>query len=223
MRKEAIILIAILAVVIVGLVIGSKYYREGTAQPVKTDNKAQETLVRPDSPSIGPVDAKVTVVEFLDPECESCAAFAPVIKKLQKEFANDMRLVIRYAPFHKNARVAALYTEAAGRQGKYWEMQEKLFSKQSEWGEVHGHGTPAGPPPDPRPKFEKYAEELGLNVDQLKAAAEDPELAAKIDRDMQDVQTMGVRSTPTIYVNGRKLQRLTEADLRQLISSEINK
>jgi protein-disulfide isomerase len=222
MRKEVIILLAIVAVVIVAGVVGSSYYK-GTVQGVpKPDVKISEALVRPDSPSLGPADAKVTVVEFYDPECESCAAFSPAVKKVMKEFSGKVRLVMRYAAFHKNARLAAIYTEAAGEQGKYWEMQEMLFAKQGEWGEVHGH-APAAPVAPPTEYFEKYAQELGLNMDQFKASVSDPKHGAKVDRDMKDVQTMGVKRTPTFYVNGRMLAKLGETDLRNLINEELNK
>ncbi len=222
MRKEYIIIIGVLALAAVGLYVGSKYYG-GTIETPKPDPKAAEMMVRPDSPSLGPADAKVTIVEFLDPECETCAVFAPIVKKVARDSGENVRLVVRYAPFHKNARIAAIFTEAAGQQGKYWEMQDKLFAKQSEWGEVHGHGAPTGPPPDPREKFIKYAEELGLNIAQLRAAVDDPKLGAKVDRDLQDTRTLGVRSTPTIYVNGRKLSKLNEGELRGLIAEELKK
>ncbi len=136
MKKEAKILLAILVVVVVALFIGSKYYRQDIQKAPAADAETSEKLVRSDSPSIGPADAKVTVVEFYDPECESCAAFAPQVKSLISEFP-QVRFVYRYAAFHKNGKPAAIFTEAAGEQGKYWEMQEMLFKRQSEWGEKH--------------------------------------------------------------------------------------
>ena len=140
-----------------------------------------------------------------------------------KEFDGKVRLVSRYATFHKNAKLAAIYTEAAGEQGKYWEMQEKLFAEQDEWGEKHGHGAPAAPVAPANTLFDKYAKELGLNVDQLKASVADPKHAAKIDRDMSDVNILKVNRTPTFYVNGRLLARLTQPDLRALIQQELAK
>lgn len=221
MKKEVKILLGVGLLVIVAGVIGANYYRK-SVQGVPVAATVNEALVRPDSPSLGPADAKVTVVEFLDPECETCAAFAPVVKSLIKEFDGKVRFVVRYAAFHKNAKPAAIHTEAAGEQGKYWEMQEKLFSKQSEWGEVHG-APPSATAIPPTVSFEKYAQELGLNMDQFKASVSDPKHAAKVDRDMKDLQTMGVKSTPTFFVNGRKLARLNQQDLRALINEELKK
>lgn len=223
MKKEVIILLAIVGVVAVALLVGSSYYKESVQKAPEPGKKVAEELLRTDVPSTGPADAKVTVVEFYDPECESCAAFHPVVKNLLKEFDGKVRLVSRYATFHKNARLAALYTEAAGDQGKYWEMQEKLFEKQPEWGEKHGHGAPAAPVTPPDALFEKYAKELGLNVEQLKVSIADPKHAARIDRDMRDVDTLKVNRTPTFYVNGRLLAKLSQPELRALIMQEIAK
>jgi protein-disulfide isomerase len=224
MKKNVIILLAIVGIVVIAGVVGASYYRNSVqSSPVAAGKKIPEELVRADSPSIGPADAKVTVVEFYDPECESCASFHQAVKALQKEFEGKVRFVYRYATFHKNAKLAATYTEAAGEQGKYWEMQQKLFDKQDEWGEKHGHGAQPVPAGSAETFFNKYGQELGLNVDQLKASVADPKHAAKIDRDMRDVSALKVQRTPSFYVNGRMLARLSHPDLRALIQQELAK
>lgn len=227
MKKEVKILGAIAIVVIVGAVIGASYYRSsvqnervstGTTNPKQTTANS-EALVRPDSPTLGSADAKVTLVEFLDPECESCAAFAPVVKKILKDYDGKIRLVVRYMPLHPNSLTAATFTEAAGEQGKYWEAQEMLFSRQSEWGTKHG--------PNPAPKvdvntlFKQYAMELGLDKTKMDAAFAENRYLSKIERDYKDGQILGVRQTPSFFVNGRKLARFGEADLRALIEDEL--
>lgn len=223
MRKEVGILLAIVVLVIVGGLVGASYYR-GSVQKAPVQPNNAENLVRPDSRSLGPADAKVTVVEFLDPECESCAAFAPQVKSLLKEYDGRVRFVVRYMPLHRNAKMAAQYIEAAGEQGRYWEMMDKLFAEQGEWGEKHG---PAGHNPAPTvpvsQHFEKYGKELGLNPEQLNAAAGQRKYAEKADRDLQDGRALGVRQTPTFFVNGRRLARLSLADLRSLINEELNR
>lgn len=223
MKKEVIILLAIVGVVAIAGVVGASYYRGNVQKAPEPGTKIREELVRPDSPAIGPADAKVTVVEFYDPECEACASFHSSVKNLQKEFEGQVRFVYRYATFHNNARLAALYTEAAGEQGKYWEMQAKLFEKQGEWGEKHGHGAQPVPAGSAAGLFDKYAKELGLNMEQLKISLENPKHAAKIDRDMRDVQALRVLRTPTFYVNGRQLAQLREEYLRSLIRDELAK
>ncbi len=222
MRKEVGILLAIAVIVIVGGVIGASYYRgEVQKAPVAPDNS--KVLVRPDSPSLGPADAKVTVVEFLDPECESCAAFAPQVKAMLKEYEGRVRFVARYMPLHRNAKLAAQYTEAAGEQGKYWEFQEKLFAMQGEWGEKHGPSAHAAPTAPISTLFEKYGKEIGLDPQKLNVAAGNPEYANKAERDLNDGRALGVRGTPTFFVNGRKLARLSMQDLRALINEELAK
>ncbi|HLM57235.1 MAG TPA: thioredoxin domain-containing protein [Pyrinomonadaceae bacterium] len=227
MRKEIKILALIAVVVVVAAVLGAGYYRESKQGERKETATADSRLVRPDSPALGPADAPVTLVEFVDPECESCGAFAPVVKKILKDYDGKVRLVIRYMPFHPNSRLAASYTEAAGEQGKYWEMQELLFRRQPEWGEIHGHGpqvAAAAARREPAPVlFERYAAELGLDVDRARAAVAENRYASKVERDMRDGQSLGVSKTPTFFVNGRMLMRFGEAPLRALIEEELKK
>ncbi len=227
MRKEVKILGAIAVLVVVAAIVGANYYRNSVqSQRVTTgnsnSNKPQlnpEQLVRPDSPTLGATDAKVTIVEFLDPECESCAAFNPTVKKMMKEYDGKVRLVVRYMPLHPNSVLAATFTEFAGEQGKYWQAQEFLFQKQPEWGTKHGPATT--PQADVKALFEKYAMELGFDLAKFEAAVKENRYAAKLDRDRKDGQTLGVRQTPTIFVNGRKLARLYESDLKALIEEEL--
>lgn len=235
MRKEVIILGLIGIVVVIGGFVGASYYRSSVQKEsvVAPSNQpgaantgkpkvAPEVLVRPDSPVLGPADAKVTLVEFYDPECESCAAFAPVVKKIMKDYDGKIRLVARYMPLHPNSMTAATFTEAAGEQGKYWQAQDLLFVKQPEWGTKHG-GTPDPNAPSINQLFDKYAQELGLDLGKAEIAIKERRYDAKIKRDQADGQTLGVRRTPTFFVNGRELARFGEADLRALIDEELKK
>lgn len=230
MRKEIVILLAIIALVIVGAVIGSNYYRSSVQKDSVVGNNnaggkpkiAPEQLVRPDSPSLGPADAKVTLVEFYDPECESCASFSPVVKKILKENEGKIRFVTRYMPLHPNSLTAANFTEAAGEQGKYWEAQDILFRKQPEWGTKHGPPT-AAPQLNINELFDKYAKELGLDMDKAAVAIKSKKFDAKIEQDRKDGQAIGVRRTPTFFVNGRELATFGESYLRALIEEEMKK
>jgi protein-disulfide isomerase len=222
MKKEIKILGAIAIVVIIAAIVGANYYRssvQSERKPMAT--KANSSLIREDSPTLGAADAPVTIVEFLDPECESCAAFAPIIKKILKEYDGKVRLVVRYMPLHPNSLTAATFTEAAGEQGKYWQAQEMLFQKQPEWGTKHGPQT--GAPADVNTLFRKYAMELGLDINKMDAAFAENRYAAKLARDRKDGQSLGVTRTPTLFVNGRQLARLGESDLRFLINEELKK
>ena len=224
MRKEILILGAIIVIVIIAAILGSNYYRSSVQNERKPTNTATTTapagqLIRPDSPTLGPADAKVTLVEFYDPECESCAAFSPIVKKILKDYDGKVRLVARYMPLHPNSLSAATFTEAAGEQGKYWQAQEMLFQKQPEWGTKHGQ--PSGVEADINALFKKYAAELGLDINEMNRAFAENRYATKLERDKKDGQSLGVRQTPTFFVNGRMLARLGEADLKSLIDEEL--
>ena len=237
MRKEILILGSIVIAVIAAAVIGSNYYLsslestpKGTATTVAntSDNKdakpaiTSDLLIRPDSASIGPADAKVTMVEFYDPECNACAAFGPIVKKILELHEGRIRFVVRYLPQHTNSVLAASFNEAAGEQGKFWETRDVLFARQREW------GTPIGSTPDPSKKnvrdlFDKYAEELGLNTTKIARAISEKRFEAKIERDKKDAKDLGVVRTPTFFVNGRELVSFGEPQLRHLVNSEMNK
>ncbi len=226
MRKEIKILGAIVIVVVIAAIAGANYYRssiqsERVTTGGNTNKQAAtaENLVRPDSATLGAADAPVTVVEFYDPECESCAAFHPIVKKILKDYDGKIRLVARYMPLHPNSLSAATFTEAAGEQGKYWQAQEMLFQRQPEWGTKHG--PQAGAPADINALFRKYATELGLDMNKMDGAFAANRYAAKIERDKKDGQSLGVRQTPTFFVGGRKLARIGEADLKSLIDEEL--
>jgi protein-disulfide isomerase len=228
MRKEVKILGAIAVIVVIAAMVGANYYRSSVqSERVTTGSNSNqpkinpEQLVRPDSPTLGATDAPVTIVEFLAPECESCRAFNPSVKKILKDYEDQVRLVVRYMPLHPNSLSAATFTEAAGEQGKYWQAHEMLFQKQPEWGTKHGHSSE--PPADINALFRKYAMELGLDTNKMDNAFAENRYAAKLDRDKKDGQSLGVRQTPTFFVNGRRLARLGESDLRNLIDEELKK
>ncbi|CAN5447257.1 hypothetical protein BH10ACI2_BH10ACI2_05980 [soil metagenome] len=229
MRNEIKILAVLGTVVVAAAVFGANYYRNSVQNiSVTANNNSNKPksdaaqLIRPDSPSLGPADAKVTLVEFYDPECETCAAFAPTVKRILKDHDGKIRLVTRYMPLHPNSMTAANFTEAAGEQGKYWEAQEMLFKKQPEWGTKHGA------PPDPAAPsvnqlFDKYAKELGIDLTKAAASIKEKRFDAKINQDRKDGQSLGVRQTPTFFVNGRQLANFGEAGLRALIEEELKK
>jgi protein-disulfide isomerase len=222
MRKDVLILLAVAVLVVIAAFVGSSYYQRSLEKERPPSPAVNSALVREDSPTLGAADAKVTLVEFVDPECESCAAFGPVIKKLLGEYDGRLRFVLRYMPLHPNSVPAGNFMEAAGEQGKFWQAQDMLFQRQGEWGERHGAPASA-PKPDVPALFEKYAVDLGLDVAGVKAAINQNKYGSKFERDRRDGQTLGVRQTPTIFVNGRRLTRLTESDLKALIEDELKK
>ncbi len=194
LKREVKILLAIgLAAVV--LLAGVAWFINRSAEP-----PAQSILIREDSPRIGADNAKVTIVEFLDPECESCRAAFPMVKQLLSDYEGDVQLIVRYFPLHTNSALAAIATEAAGEQGKYWEMQELLFQNQPSWGEQQ---TPQAN------LFTQYATQLGLDMDAFVQVLNSTKYIDKIQRDQQDGEALGVRGTPTFFINGQQVQNIS--------------
>lgn len=143
--------------------------------------------------------AAVVVVEYLDFKCEVCGSYYPWIKRLAEEFKDRVAFVTRFFPLpgHKNSLTAALAAEAAGRQGKFWEMHDTLFENQEAWGEK----------PAPTPEiFGAYAQKIGLNMEQFKRDVSSPAVKERVERDRAAGQRFGVQSTPTFFLNGEKMQ-----------------
>lgn len=210
-RREMLLLLGIgVPVVIVFLI--AFFATQQTPATEATPPTETGLLVRDDSPVLGPADAPVTLVEFLDPECEGCRAAYPIVKDLLATYGDQVRLVVRYVPRHNNSKLAAIATEAAGVQGKYWEMQELLFQNQLEWGEQTT---------SQREVFLRYAESLNLDMQQFVRDLENPEFAAKVDRDAQDSMALGVQGTPTFYVNGQLVEPLSVETLERMIQEGL--
>ncbi len=219
MKKEARWLLGTALVVFAASAAGVNYYLRGQEAQKKEEaakQPAPETslLVRPHSRSLGPADAKVTVVEFLDPECESCRAIYPVVKHLLGQYPGKVRLVVRYMPFHPNSYYAASALESAGAQGRYWEMLDVLFQNQPQWGDHH----------QPRPELiTGYAQQIGLGMTDFERLLNSAEHKKIVDDDRSDGQKLGVQGTPTFFVNGRRLERLAYEGLKALIDEELAK
>lgn len=163
----------------------------------------------------GNKDAPVTVVEYLDFECEACGAYYPVVKRLSEEFENEVRFISRYFPLpgHKNSMTSALAVEAAGRQGKYWEMHNIVFENQRDWGERQA--------PDPK-IFENYARQIGLDMDQYGKDIALQELKDRIERDRRSGQKLNLQGTPSFFLNGEKIENPRGyEDFKTLLQSAI--
>ncbi|MFZ2593432.1 MAG: thioredoxin domain-containing protein [Minisyncoccia bacterium] len=162
-----------------------------------TAEQEQALMVAKDDYVVGPADSKVVLVEYSDFECPACAAFHPVVKELIAKHP-EMKFVARYFPLqgHMNGMASALATEAAGKQGKFWEMHDKLFETQKEWG-----GKNVADPA----YFEGVANTLGLDMERFAMDVASPETKARVQRDYDGGITAGVRGTPTFFLNGKPL------------------
>jgi protein-disulfide isomerase len=180
---------------------------------------AQRVQAQPGAPnpySKGGASARVTLEEFSDFQCPACGGLAPGLKRVMAEYGDRARLVFRNYPLqmHRYAFIAARAAEAAGLQGKFWEMHDALYENQKEWSDSM----------EPRVQFDAYATRLGLDVQKFKADMERQELADRIRADMQRGNSLAVKGTPTIYLNGRELvpgQLVTEDILRREIEAAL--
>lgn len=214
MKQELKVLLGIGLTTILLLAGAVWWFSKSSTTSTATTPVDQSVLIKEDSPTLGSKDAKVTIVEFLDPECEACGAMFPVVKQLMKEYDGKVQLVVRYFPLHSNSVLAASATEAAGEQGKYWEMQEKLFLNQKQWGEKQ---TPQ------KELFKQYAQELGLDMSKFEKALDDPKYKTKIQRDQIEGKSLGVKGTPTFFINGQRIEQLSAQALKSRIDQELNK
>lgn len=202
-------------VVIGGLIFWSSAMRSSSA-PTTEETSTVLTVVADDHTK-GASDSEVILVEYLDFECEACGAYFPVVKQMEEEFGDRVLFVARYFPLsgHRNGLPAALAVEAASRQGKFWEMHDLLFTRQKDWGEKQV-ATPA--------VFEAYAQELGLNMEQFKADVSSENVMARVKRDMDAGAQVGVKSTPTFFLNGSKIQNPQSAEaFKALLQAAVEK
>lgn len=169
-------------------------------------------FVRDHSQVVGEKDAKVFLIEFMDPACETCAAFFPLVKKMIAAYPGKIKHVIRYAPFHDGADYFVKILEAAKNQGKYWETLQVMFESQSFWASHHN------PQPD---KIWEFLPRAGLDLAQIKQDMIDPEIEKIIAQDRADANTLNVRKTPGFFVNGRPLVTFGAEQLHQLIKTEV--
>jgi protein-disulfide isomerase len=168
--------------------------------------------VRDYSPSIGSELLRVTLVEFLDPECESCAFFHPIVKGVLKKYEGRIRYVVRYAPFHGNSKYAISILDAARKQGKYWEALDLMFLKLPEWGNHHA----------PKPELIlTFLPALNLDMEKLKVDMNDPAISKMIEQEITDGMRLQVRQTPTFFVNGQILNLRSENDLAEAIEAAM--
>lgn len=210
-RRSVVVGMAALAVV--GFVMAAYFYKRNAAeQAAAAITQVSTTLVRPHAPIIGRIDAPVTIVEFFDPACEACRAMYPVVKKIIAEYPNDVRVVLRYAAFHRGSDEVVRLLEAARKQAVFMPVLEAILLAQPEWAD---HG---------RPQIEKAwatAATAGLNIAAARNAMLAPEITAVLDQDKADIRAVGVQQTPTFFVNGKPLPSFGVQQLQDLVRSEV--
>ncbi len=201
MTKEAKFILGIAGIVILGMLV-----LMAVSPSQSSMNIDLSRLVRPDSHMTGTTTAKVTIVEFGDYECPACAAANPVIDELIKVYATNTAVNIVYRNFplsqHANAMISAEAAEAAGAQGKYWQMHDMLYARQGDWAESA----------DPTNIFAGYAAELRLDLKKFKADLASHTYENFIRADENDGTFLNVAWTPSIYINGTLQKQIPTLD-----------
>lgn len=208
-RKTSVILTGLLS--IGAFAAGATLYGATAADKVATAKPAAvsaELLVRPHSPVIGPKNAPVTLVEFFDPSCEACRAFAPKVKEILAAHPKDVRLVLRYLPLHQGSAEAIFMLDAARQQGVLEPVMEALLEAQPQWHDGQMDGAWSA------------AEAAGLDVTKAKAMSSEA-IRANMETDLADANALRIKGTPTFFINGQPLTNFGPDQLDAQIRAEV--
>ena len=214
MNRQWIVVASVVAVV-VAFIAGAVVFKGRETQQVSQAAQSNiDALIRASSPVFGNPAAKVTIVEFFDPACETCRAFYPLVKTIVNSSFGQVRLVVRHAPLHQGSDTAVKILEAARMQGQYWPAVERALAGQPQWA-AHGNARPE--------LIWDLITDLGLDMAKARADADSPAVAQLLAQDIADMKALKVDRTPGFFVNGTPLRDFGEAQLRALVDQEIKK
>lgn len=162
------------------------------------------------SPTLGPSSAPVTIAVFDDFQCPYCAKVVETLKAVLDKYPEQVKLVFKNFPLtmHQHARFAAIAGLAAQRQGEFWSLHDRMFAN-------HRQLNPE--------KIRKLAETLTLDMDRFEADLNDPALGRRVDSDIREGKRIGVRGTPTLFINGRRVQKRTVEEMSRMINEELTR
>ena len=209
MKRSTIFL---LAVAILGglFLLATLLYRAGSGGQARGADPT--LLVRMHAQTLGPPDAKVHIVEFLDPACEACRAFYPFVKQLMAANPGQIKLTTRHVPFHKGVDSVVRVLEASKKQGKYWPTLEALLASQPQWAIHHEARIDL---------VWKNLEGTGLDLDRLRTEMNAPEVDRNMRQDADDARALRVEKTPEYFVNGRRMETFGYDQLKKLVQEEL--
>lgn len=162
------------------------------SRPSGPDPRRQYEVEVGEAPTRGDRNAKITIVEWADFQCPFCNRVVPTLDEIEKEYGKSVRVVFKHLPLdiHPDARAAHAAAEAAHRQGKFWPMHDRIFTNQR----------------DLRAEtFERYAREIGLDMDRYRKDVASEEVRERIEEDLAQARKLGVTGTPSFFINGRNL------------------
>lgn len=185
-------------------VLNQRRTAEAEAAAAATPAAETDLLIRPHSPVLGPADAPVTLVEFFDPSCEACRAFHPVVQEIRRQFPTQVRVVMRYTVFHQGSDEAVRILEVARMQDKFEQVLDAILEKQPTWA-LHD-----GPQMD---VAWRVAGAVGLDLKKSETERLFPGITGVLNQDAADVEALGIRQTPTFFLNGKRLENISAESL----------
>lgn len=212
MNQKALFGGAAVALVVVFLGGSMMFNASRSGAPGTNSEAAMATLDRDHAPSLGPADAPVVIVEFLDPACETCAIFYPAVKDMMAAHPGQIRLVLRWAPFHEGSRNVVALLEAARKQDKFWPALETLLASQPAWTVNHTAQVSAA--------WHMLAE-LDLDQGRIEADMAGADVNQIIAQDIADAATLNVTMTPEYFVNGKPMPSFGFEQLQQLVDEAL--
>lgn len=198
MTRNSWIIFAVICAAVVGGLIWTSNGNKANLDDIDVDvvQTASEENGNIADHTLGNPDAKVVVINYSDYQCPGCAAANPVMKEIADKYEDDIMLIFRnFAFLQPNSRAAAAAAEAAGLQGKFWEMNGQLYSSQNEWNQASLEAR--------NTIFTGYANQLGLDIEKFESDVTSEAVSQKINHDKAIAGKVGVTGTPSIYVNGK--------------------
>jgi protein-disulfide isomerase len=213
MNRKLIFLSITGLILIVFIAATALYKTNETSLQFASIGRNQAVLERPGAPIKGSAEAQVTIVEFFDPACGTCADFYPLVKKLVDQYPGKVKVMMRYAPLHTGSDEVVKMLEAAHKQDKFWPALELLFKNQHRW--VVSHVS--------QPKRARgILNGLSLDHERLNIDMNLPEVSQAIQLDIENGQTLKVQATPEFFVNGRPLPSFGYKQLSQLVKEAVD-
>jgi protein-disulfide isomerase len=212
MKKLSFLSAAIILLVSI-FAVATYFYNKQKANDANANAQKNDSILeRSHSPTIGDKNAKVTIVEFFDPACETCKAFSPFLKQAMAAHPGKIRLVMRYLPLHQGSDEVVKILQAAHQQNKFWEVLDDAYVSQSSWA-IHHVAQPQ--------LFWKMLADTQLDIEKTKLDARSTAIAQQIQQDISDARQLNVTKTPGFFVNGKPLINFGYQPLKELIETEI--
>lgn len=212
MKQNKFIILAVVLLLGAFALAAVLYQSSQTKQQTEVVSQNTSALIRDHSPRKGDEQAKVTIVEFLDPACGTCKQFVSIVEEILEHHQGKVNLVVRYAPLHPGSDEMIKILDAAHKQGQFWDVLHLMFDTQEAWAIDH-HAQPD--------IFWSYLQQYGFDVDALRAYVNSPEANKVMAQEVTDGQALGATKTPTFFVNGKPMPSFGEAELRGLVESEV--